>query len=115
MKFQILENSTEPSSRCGSINVSYDLLVKTFGDPQLYSTQPGHKVDINWIVQFGDGTLAIIYNYKNGPNYLGEYGTPVTEITNWHINGVNSRCVRLVEQTIAEKECNQLDIFEHLS
>jgi hypothetical protein len=27
----------------------------------------------------------MIYNYKDGPRYKGATGTPITQITNWHI------------------------------
>jgi hypothetical protein len=112
--FRILENSTEPSSKCGTIVTRYDLLVKTFGNPHKYVLD-GAKVDVNWIIQFEDGTIAIIYNYKNGINYLGMYGIPVEEITNWQVNGENSRCVDLIERAIAEREGKQLDLFDHIS
>ena len=61
----------------------YDDLVKTFGEPEDISS-PGNKSDVEWTIQFADGLIGTIYNYKDGPNYGGG---AVEEITNWHIGG----------------------------
>lgn len=69
----------------GFISVPYDMLVKVLGEP--HSDGDGYKIDAEWILKFNNGTVATIYNYKDGPNYLGESGTPVEDIVDWHIGG----------------------------
>jgi hypothetical protein len=68
----------------GYIEASYDTLVDLFGEPL---PGDGYKVDAEWFIQFEDGTLATVYNYKDGVNYCGEGGIPVKLITEWHIGG----------------------------
>jgi len=68
----------------GYVKVSYSKLVRTLGKPL---KGDGYKVDAEWVLQASDGTIATIYNYKTGKNYLGEAGKPVSKITKWHIGG----------------------------
>jgi len=68
----------------GEIYARYCQLKKVFGAP---TNGDGYKVDAEWDLEFEDGTVATIYNYKDGPNYLGGNGTPKSKITNWHIGG----------------------------
>lgn len=79
----------------GEMNFSYVRLCELFGAPL-----PGdaYKVDAEWILKFEDGTVATIYNWKDGPNYCGVDGTPVEEIKDWHIGGHNRRAYELVEE-----------------
>ena len=48
----------------GYIKCDYKTLIETFGKPD--SECDGYKTDREWILKFGDGTVATIYNYKNG-------------------------------------------------
>ena len=74
----------------GYINTSYDVLCGCFGPPDLSSID-NYKSDAGWTITFADGIVATIYNWKDGPNYCGpEDGTPVEEITEWHIGGHRS-------------------------
>lgn len=66
-------------------NTTYSRLVRTFGKP--HTNGDGYKVDAEWILQFADGTVATIYNYKDGKNYNGDEGLAVEDITDWHIGG----------------------------
>jgi hypothetical protein len=54
----------------GYIDAGYAELVALFGKPH---GSDGHKVDAEWNVEFSDGTVATIYNYKNGRNYIGGF------------------------------------------
>ena len=56
-----------------------------------------YKTDVNWGLEFEDGTIATIYNWKNGKNYCGERGLPVEDITEWHIGGHEPRVASWVE------------------
>ena len=54
----------------------YTILVKTFGEPN--AEGDGYKVDAEWNLLTPDG-IATIYNYKDGPSYMGSDGTPVED------------------------------------
>ena len=70
----------------GYINGHYHDLLETFGEP---TESDGYKVDAEWVLEFADGTVATIYNWKNGINYWGADGTPVECITEWNIGGIS--------------------------
>jgi hypothetical protein len=81
----------------GEITAGFAELVLLFGKPH---DGDGHKVDAEWDVRFEDGTVATIYNWKNGKNYCGKNGTPTEQITDWHIGGDHKRCVDKVQIAI---------------
>jgi hypothetical protein len=62
-----------------------------------------YKSDAEWQVQFDDGTVATIYNWKNGRNYCGDEGTPTHLIREWHIGGYSGDAVDLVKTAIRNK------------
>ena len=70
----------------GYITAHYYQLVDIFGEP---TESDGYKVDAEWYIEFEDGTVGTIYNWKNGPNYCGADGTPVEYITEWNVGGKN--------------------------
>lgn len=101
----------------GYITADYDELTAVFGEPT--SDGDGYKVDAEWDLVFADGTVATIYNWKNGHNYLGEEGLPPECITRWHIGGHSSRnmlrpvspAVRYVEDALFDHRngCDTVD------
>jgi hypothetical protein len=92
-----MSNKVAGSSLVGYVDVPYQMLVETFGEP---SENDGHKVDAEWCLEFKDGTIATIYNYKSGRNYLGPQAPPVEEIIHWHIGGFNPKAERLVKKAL---------------
>ena len=108
MKWQILKdwNKVSGSSLCGEIKINYQDLVKVFGKPS--SEGDAYKVDAEWELEFEDGTIATIYNWKNGQNYCGKNGTPVKYITNWHIGGMSRNSVKCVLDALGR---NQLEFI----
>jgi hypothetical protein len=89
MKFKVRESSGAPinaggTSLIGQINTTYKRLVEVFGYPD---NGDGYKTDAEWTLWFEDGTIATIYNYKDGKNYKGSDGLKVKDITDWHIGG----------------------------
>jgi len=86
----------------GEIDIDFATLKEKFGEP---SNGDEYKVDAEWSLEFEDGTIATIYNYKDGKNYNGESGTPTEEIREWHIGGKNMKSVSLVIQ-ILDKACH---------
>ena len=81
----------------GEIKCFYKTLAKKFGVPD---KGDGYKVDAEWVMQFEDGTVATIYNYKNGHNYLKNEGTPTEEIIEWHVGGKSERAFELVKEVL---------------
>lgn len=82
----------------GEVHAPYETIRRLFGAP---SKGDGYKTDAEWKVMFEDGTIATIYNWKNGRNYNGKSGLPKTRITEWHVGGENKSAVMLVKQAIA--------------
>ena len=83
----------------GILRSSYLELVRVFGQPL---TQNLDKSDAEWEIEFEDGTIATIYNWKNGRNYLGEDGLPTFLIGEWHVggHGDTTRALGLVHSAI---------------
>jgi hypothetical protein len=81
-----LGGNANMTSLQGYINTSYADLVACFG-PSDPNSIDDYKSDAGWTITFADGVVATIYNWKDGPNYCGEDGTPVEFITEWHIGG----------------------------
>lgn len=85
---------TESTWLQGTINAGYSELVDLFGEP---GPSDGYKSDAEWQIRFSDDTVATIYNYKNGPNYLGKEGKEVKQIGNWHVGGTSSGALDKVQ------------------
>lgn len=47
-----------------------------------------HKTDAEWEIEM-NGKVMTIYNYKDGKNYNGRNGLPVSKITEWHIGSAD--------------------------
>lgn len=82
----------------GHITAAYEDLVAVFGPPGCGGD--GYKTDVEWVIVFDDGTVATIYNWKNGRNYCGASGKPVEMITYWNVGGHNSKAVAQVMATL---------------
>lgn len=94
--------NTNGTSLQGYINCSYDDLVEALGYP-LEEYFDDYKSDAEWWIGFDDGTVATIYNYKNGKNYLGDQGLNLCDMTQWHIGGRSPEVVERVAFLI--KDC----------
>jgi hypothetical protein len=59
----------------------------------------GYKTQVEWAIQFEDGTIATIYDWKEGDCYHGEgQGTHFSKVTEWHIGGFNDKAeLRVLE------------------
>lgn len=68
----------------GYVYVNYNRLEKVFGKP---TDGDRYKTDAQWGIQFEDGSVATIYNWKNGKNFCGKEGIPINEINKWNIGG----------------------------
>jgi hypothetical protein len=87
---------TNGTSYQGAIHESFEKLLEVFGAP--LGASGDNKVDVEWEIEFGNGIVATIYNWKNGPASLGENGTNPVEITDWHIGGKNQHSMWEVEE-----------------
>ncbi len=80
----------------GYIDISYAELVEVLGDG--VGGSDDYKTDADWTILFGSGTVATIYNYKDGPNYCGAEGLDKEDIRDWHIGGKSAASVRKVAE-----------------
>jgi hypothetical protein len=81
----------------GYIDSEYSVLKKIFGKP---ASSDGYKTDAEWYIQFEDGTVATIYNWKNGKHYLGREGTAKTKITHWNVGGNSKEVVEKIQDIL---------------
>ena len=82
----------------GTIKTEYGTLCHMLGNPEFLVDN--FKSDVQWTLTFDDGSIATIYNWKNGKNYLGEEGIPVVQITNWNIGGYSKSALKNVERLL---------------
>jgi len=73
------------------VNTSYFELVEFFGEPEI--PMSGGKTQAEWVIEFEDGKVATIYDYK-------EYEKSVEFVTDWHIGGKDSTIVSRVKEII---------------
>lgn len=93
--------TTEYIHLVDQLDVSYEHLVAALGEPFRPDPNEGDgKIDAEWVLLFDDGTLVTIYNYKDGPSYLGPRGTPVEQIRDWHVGGVDRRAAILARAAL---------------
>lgn len=75
----------------GYMQAYYHQLVEVFGEPE----GGGDKTTVEWCLEFEDGTVATIYDWK-------EYETPMGKY-NWHIGGRSQKAVDRVTQTFKQQ------------
>lgn len=73
----------------GKVVTTYDRLVDLLGQ----GLGSGDKTTQEWCIEFSDGTVATIYDWKEWETPLGPYA--------WHIGGHSYTAVRLVEELLA--------------
>lgn len=72
----------------GYITATYAELVERFGEPEA----GGDKTTAEWALDFEDGTVATIYDWKEYETPLGTY--------RWHIGGHNYAAVERVYEVM---------------
>jgi hypothetical protein len=104
-KIDTINESCDAPTTCvlGVITSDYSRLVAKLGPPK--DAFGEHKTDAEWIIRFEEGSVATIYNWKDGKNYLGDDGLEVSEITEWrvggwHVGGEGERVVTWVDDFI---------------
>jgi hypothetical protein len=73
---------TNKSSFKGKVKATFTQLVALFGKPQ-YTADPDEKVNWWWAVEFADGTIATIYNWKTS----FQYGFDPEQVDGWNVGG----------------------------
>jgi hypothetical protein len=77
----------------GHIVTTYFELVEKFGEPDFIG---GDKITAEWALEFADGTVATIYDWKYGD-------TPMYK-TEWNIGGKNKEAVYRVYEVMGLME-----------
>lgn len=72
-------------------NVPYERLEALFGRP--LDVWGCDKVQAEWELQFDDGKVATIYDWKN-------YGTPYEQVRDWNIGGYDSEVVARIQSIL---------------
>ena len=85
----------------GQIECTYETLISVFGPP-LKDGFDDYKCDAEWHIQFADGSVASIYNWKNGYNYLGSAGIPTNQIKLWNVGGKDKHALDRIKSSIME-------------
>lgn len=96
----VATNETSPSGTCymGEIKADYSKLISKLGRPM--KGYDNYKSDAEWVIEFEDGSVATIYNWKDGKNYLGEGGLDLCDIREWHVGGEREEVVAWVDDLI---------------
>jgi hypothetical protein len=90
MKFTTDANANGTSLQ-GYITAYFHQLVEVFGQPDITR---GDKTTAEWCLEFEDGTVATIYDWK-------EYDTPMGKYS-WHIGGNSNLAVDRVVDTFRQ-------------
>ena len=90
MKFTKDANANGTSLQ-GYMTAYYHQLVEVFGEPDVTF---GDKVTAEWCLEFEDGTVATIYDWK-------EYETPMGSYR-WHIGGRDGMAVGAVHDAFKQ-------------
>lgn len=92
-------NGTHLQGECCP-ETTFDRLFQLFGEP---TTGDDYKTDWEWEIEFDNGQVATIYNWKSGPNY-GFPDTTPADLTgrDWHIGGFDKVVVEMINDLIKE-------------
>ena len=78
----------------GEFPITFSELVEIFGAPDYGPNCDLDKTTCEWRLQFEDGTIASIYDYKVGYTPMGEY--------EWHIGGHDTKAYTHVVDCIIQ-------------
>ena len=92
--FELTDQNTGGSFGQGKIWVTYDQLVKTFGEPNY---GPADKTQVEWVVkfinEFDEEVIATIYDWKC-------YGIRPEDVTYWSVGGYKQEAFGLVKDAL---------------
>jgi hypothetical protein len=101
MKYKALADN-DGTCLQGYINTTYDNIVSKLG--KQHHNGDDYKTDAEWNIKFEDGTIATLYNWKNGLNYCRDEGLPLEDITEWNIGGHSPRAVALLTDLLKKSD-----------
>ena len=109
MKYEIFED-TGGTYLQGHIDTTYENIVSVLG--KQHHNGDDYKTDAEWNIKFEDGTIATLYNWKNGKNYCGDEGCELEDITEWNIGGHNPRARDLLFSLLNKSDHTLLESLE---
>ena len=109
MKYEIFED-TGGTYLQGHIDTTYENIVSVLG--KQHHNGDDYKTDAEWNIKFEDGTIATLYNWKNGKNYCGEEGCELEDITEWNIGGHSPRARDLLFNLLNKSDHTLLESLE---
>ena len=86
------------TSFVGYVNTTYSKLFEKFGEP---IDGDGYKTDAEWEIEFSDGKVATIYNWRIGKNYNGSEGLDIDDITVWRIGGFDNSVAERIRKILS--------------
>ena len=84
---------TYNTSKKGFIETTYADLCRTFGAPSIFV---GDKTNAEWFIEFEDGSVATVYDWKLDHVPLEPY--------RWHIGGFDAFAVASVHNAVLESK-----------
>ena len=87
-------NEVDGTHLVGYVETTFAELVKTFGEPH-YGESGDGKTTAEWALQFYDGTIATIYDWKEPKTPKKKY--------DWHIGGHTDYAVVFVKLALLGK------------
>jgi len=95
----------------GHIDTTYENIISVLGKEHHKGDE--YKTEAEWCIQFQDGTIATLYNWKNGKTYCGEKdGLNVEDITEWNIGGHSPRARDLLFNLLNKSNHTLLESLE---
>jgi|24_taG_2_1085349.scaffolds.fasta_scaffold04700_2 hypothetical protein len=85
----------------GHLYMDYEKLCEVFGPPNCDGSGD-NKTDVEWHGTI-NGEVFNIYNWKNGPAYLGQDGTPVQWIKEWNVGAKSYNTYLGLDEYISKK------------
>ena len=79
-----INTETAGTSGKGSFICEFKTLVKVLGQPE---EGDEYKTQAEWDIEYKDGTVTTIYDWKQGKCYLGEEGIEPKEVIEWNVGG----------------------------
>ena len=109
MKYEKFED-TGGTYLQGHISTTYENIVSVLG--KQHHNGDEYKTDAEWNIKFEDGTIATLYNWKNGKNYCGDEGLDIEDITEWNIGGHSPRARDLLFSLLNKSDHTLLESLE---
>ena len=92
-KLDMNEMKSNGTSLKGYVETTYKNITKKLGEESFYENSSEEKTQSEWILEFKDGKIATIYNYKTGRTPIEKY--------DWHIGGHDVEVVKRVQDILS--------------